>query len=162
MRHEQSITFNNQHYSLAHVQPIKRQVQWQARTGQRVTYDIRITMSDHCYTEGTDQQERIFDPVRYDHSLHITEVIEKLCKKPSTTIKLVERRNYAVFRLSLPSELNNNEQYWVFFHLRQHSKHLQNNRLAVSMHVQSAYPRTAPVITRQHLPFGLALEKLFL
>jgi hypothetical protein len=70
---------------LAHVQPIKRQVQWQARTGQRVIYDIRITMSDHCYTEATDQQERIFNPVRYYHSLHITEVIEKLCKKPSTT-----------------------------------------------------------------------------
>jgi hypothetical protein len=30
------------------------------------------------------------------------------------------------------------------------------------MYIESAYPRSAPVITKQHLPFGSALEKLFL
>jgi hypothetical protein len=34
--------------------------------------------------------------------------------------------------------------------------------IAASTLNHSAYPRTAPLITKQHLPFGSALEKLFL
>jgi hypothetical protein len=136
-------------------------VAWQTRTGQSVIFDIRINMSDHCYTEGIDQQKRIFDPIRYRHSIHIPAVIGKLCDKPSTTIKLVERKNYAVFQLSLPSELMENEQYWIFFHFKRSKIIRLTSHLAVTMYIESAYPRASPVITKQHLPFGSALENLF-
>ena len=141
---------------------MSRLVLWKTRRGERVNFDIRIHMSDHCYTEGNDQQKRVFDPVRYTHSLHIPDVIDKLCDKPNTTIKLVERKNYAVFQLSLPSQLKTGEQYWIFFHFKRNKINPQSDRLGITMYIESAYPRTAPVITKHHLPFGLALEKLFL
>ncbi|WP_407192513.1 hypothetical protein [Bradyrhizobium sp. STM 3566] len=136
---------------------------------------VKIRYSDHCYSyedDGSEQpenahifndrngQRRVFCPTRHIHSCELPEILRGLCAKPTHPVALTPERNWTIFRLMMPSPLDTDEKFWIFFRLRLLVGNLKKPE-EVDLFVESAYPRKdRPVLTGQRSMFGRALEQL--
>jgi hypothetical protein len=128
---------------------------------------IRVRFSNHCYSlehYGDEQPEgsyfivdngrsRLFCPIRHEHSFCLPNLFRELCEKPTLPVALTAEDNWTIFRAQIPSPMFEGEKYWIFYRVKPNSV-LPDGTHLVDVYVESAYPRTTPVVTFRRLPFG--------
>lgn len=136
---------------------------------------VKIRYSDHCYSfedDGSPQPEnahifkdrkgqpRVFCPTRHIHSWELPGILKGLCSKPTHPVALTPEYNWTIFRLMMPSPLEKDEKFWVFFRLKLASGTF-GKPSEVDLFVESAYPRKdRPILTGKRSMFGRTLEEL--
>jgi hypothetical protein len=134
---------------------------------------VKFRYSTHCYSfehdgselaEGTftfkdREQTRVFCPDRHAHSLELPRIFREICAKPTSSVQVTIESNYAMYRLTMPIKLPQGENYWMFFHADR-EKGNRGSPLAVSVFVESAYPRKLRPVTVRRMPFGKVLEEI--
>lgn len=131
--------FEGQTYDFNHLVKIEKKIQFDS-----IDIDLIIRFSIHCFTEAFDEnlhqdhhrysfngETRAFDITRYQCSLFLPEIIEKI---QYGMIYSVDKGYTHVATISL-NHMNPNEKYSIFFNLKKHKKH--HNVLL--MFIKSAY-----------------------
>lgn len=167
-------------FDLSHLDECSRTLHWKCQDGKAVEFRTQIKFSNHCISEEingcapngahcfTDRggKRRVFDIERFQWSLQLPEIIDRLFDEPTTTVRLTIERNWFLFQLHMQHPLPNGEKYYCFLRMRylrcasddppQHDMHL---------HVESAYSRSRPPLTphgNQRSMFGRLAERLML
>jgi hypothetical protein len=164
--HLKKITHLGVDYDLGHLIQTTTSFGW-THLNKQMKLSVRIRFSDHCYSlEHYGQEEpegshfisskggsRLFCPIRHEHSLCLPNLFLDLCEKPTHPVALTSEDNWTIFRLQMPSPMFEGETYWVFFRVKPNAVRPDGTHL-IDVYVESAYPRTAPVVVFRRLPFG--------
>jgi hypothetical protein len=159
-------------FDIGHLEQHTETFSWIGAAGQ-FSCSVKIRYSSHCWSfehDGTPQaigsyifrdrnQDRVFCPVRFSHSLELPAIFRDLCAKPTHPIWLTPEDNWTIYRLAMASPLLPNEQFWIFFRL----KLIEGDAgkpSEVSLYVESAYPRLGRPITLSRSMFGRVVENL--
>lgn len=91
------------------------------------TCSVIVSYSDHCYTKAVkSSQQREFDPIRYELSKKLPEIIGGLMER---------KCSFAIDRNFFTIDLNNGNDYEIYFVV------YKNSIGKVALKVQSAYVR---------------------
>jgi hypothetical protein len=162
-----------QDFDVGHLNQHVETCVWTGAEGE-FTCAVKIRYSDHCYSfedDGSAQpdnshffddrngQPRVFCPTRHIHSCELPAIMRAMCAKPTQQIALTPEKNWTIFRLTMPSPLEEGEKFWIFFRLKLVSG-MPRTPTEVDLFVESAYPRQDRPIIGQRSMFGRALEEL--
>lgn len=152
-----SLKINGEEVALGHLDPITRQVNLELRGGVRKLVPVEFRFSSHCFSRSLAPGEcappgqliadgsahmprpRVFDPERYELSLHLVKVIDQLI---ASNGRVSRTRHENFYRIEDPRALLRREagarQYFVFFHARR--LRVGNRPKSLLIWVESAYP----------------------
>ncbi len=160
-------------YDLTHLGQKVAPLHWRCRDSLVREFSIRVRFADHCYTETLvgappagahtmlwPGDPRIFDPGRHAMSRHLPALIDAFFLKPSSTIAQTERHNWSTFVMSLPVPMRAGEKYFIFMNLKPIQAKDDPTPGRIDLFVESAYPRTTPIVVFQRKPFGRVVEEL--
>jgi hypothetical protein len=169
--HPQKITHLGVDYDVAHLRQTITAFGW-THLNKQLKLSVRIRFSDHCYSleyyggaepEGSHfitsgGRSRLFCPIRHEHSFCLPTLFRAMCEKPTEQVRLTAEDNWTIFRAQIPSPMFAGEKYWIFFRVKPYSMSADGTHL-VDVYVESAYPRTTPVVTSRRLPFGTLIAQ---
>lgn len=175
-----AITHHKNEFCLKHLQQKIFRFSWRDKSKQNFDFSTRLRFSDHCYSETLEgpapkgaytiirpDDPRIFDERRYNLSFDARDLAYGLLQKPGTFVFEVDdihnpqRRNWTMFSLQTREPLETGERYSVFFSLRRTKGFVSpDGAVGLDMFIQSAYPKSRPTKTAEHLPFGRIAERM--
>jgi hypothetical protein len=172
LKHPRSITHHGIEYTLSHLAENTGRFSWRILNGREVTFSIKTTFSDHCYSDKNLPRQygchvvtsrggqRIFCTERYERSLSLPALMEGLLTEPTSTVCLTAQRNYMLVCIVMKPPLPTGHRYYVFFNMKSQVVEISANDLAIQCHVESAYTKSTTVPFKRRLPFGRLAEEV--
>lgn len=139
------LSFNNQTWDLSHLEPFSMEIESEMA---KKTLTVHVTFSCHCFSrshKGTDDvketildaggRPRVFCPIRYNLSLTLASIIQRL-NDPKVKVKQTTARRNWVYSIVIEDPSG---PYHVFFELKRAAKGKPQD---LNLVVESAYQET--------------------